>query len=105
MSEILTAGKAPLSSSPRESLPDVLCVGDPAPSLPLEEWLVGQPIDQFQPGMVYILDFWATWCRLCVASIPHLSDLQTKYKEKLVVIGIIDEPADDVQKFLDKPAR
>ena len=40
-----------------------------------------------------ILDFWATWCGPCRASMPHLSTMQTRYgKQGLAVIGLsVDE--------------
>ena len=40
-------------------------------------------------GKVVILDFWATYCPPCLEEIPHLNELQTKYKEKgFEVIGL-----------------
>jgi peroxiredoxin len=40
-------------------------------------------------GKVVILDFWATWCAPCKASIPWLIELSEKYREVgLAVIGI-----------------
>ncbi|MFA6291565.1 MAG: TlpA disulfide reductase family protein [Victivallales bacterium] len=48
---------------------------------------------------VVVLEFWATWCPPCRQSIPHLSKLQEKYKDKAVVIGISGEDRDVVEKF------
>lgn len=40
-----------------------------------------------------IVDFWATWCTPCRASMPHLSSMQQRYaKRGLAVIGMsVDE--------------
>jgi thiol-disulfide isomerase/thioredoxin len=39
-----------------------------------------------------LLDFWGSWCKECRRSIPHLSDLQSKYGEnRLRVVGIACE--------------
>jgi len=38
-------------------------------------------------GKVVLLDFWGTWCRPCVASVPALRDLRKRYaKEKSFVM-------------------
>ncbi len=39
-------------------------------------------------GKVVVLDFWATYCPPCLEEIPHLNDLQTKYGDKLHVVGL-----------------
>lgn len=43
---------------------------------------------------VILLDFWATYCDPCLAAMPHLQEVYTKYREQgLVVLGIsIDGP-------------
>lgn len=45
-------------------------------------------------GKVVVLDFWATWCPPCRASIRELVKLQQKHQDKgLVVLGIsVDDP-------------
>ena len=47
-------------------------------------------------GRVLVLDFWATWCGPCKMAIPHLIELQEKYRDQgLTVIGITyDDNAD-----------
>ena len=45
-------------------------------------------------GKVIIFDIFATWCPPCKAEATHLSSLQAKYKDKLVVIGLTIE--DDI---------
>ena len=49
-----------------------------------------------------IVDFWATWCGPCRASMPHLSSMQSRYeKQGLTVIGMsVDEgAAQDVRRY------
>lgn len=59
-------------------------------------------------GSVVVLDFWATWCPPCRASIPELVKLQEKYKDKgLVILGITTDDKGKVnnaylQSFCEK---
>ncbi|WP_031195847.1 TlpA disulfide reductase family protein [Mesorhizobium sp. L103C119B0] len=73
----------------------VLQMESPAPSIKVENWLRGEPLTNFQPGKVYIVEFWATWCGPCVSAMPHLMQLQEKYRDSgLEVVGIAaDEDA------------
>ena len=65
-----------------------LKVGDPAPKLQVGRWLQGGAVEAFEGDKVYIVEFWATWCGPCIASIPHLNEIHQRHKDKgLVVIG------------------
>ena len=62
-----------------------------APEFTVEEWISQQPK---MKGKFVLIDFWATWCTPCLKAIPELNEFAKKFKKKLVVIGISNEPAD-----------
>jgi len=65
-----------------------LAPGAPAPLLTDIEMLKGEAPGEWQPGHVYVLDFWATWCAPCIDSIPHMSSIQRRFADQNVhVIG------------------
>ena len=88
-----------------------MTIGSAAPAIDVEHWLSTgdgkfEPFTEFEPGKVYIVEFWATWCGPCVASMPHLVETQEKYADKgLTIVSISDEPLDTVEKFLEGKVR
>src|SRR6201988_1870124 len=67
---------------------DKLSVGDPAPPLSVSTWLQGSEVKNFEPGKVYVVEFWATWCGPCIVMMPHLAELQERYRgQGVVVVG------------------
>jgi len=78
-----------------------LKIGDAAPTLDVDSWVVGQAIDGFDDGDVYVVEFWATWCGPCRQSMPHLAALQKQWRDDGVhIVGVTKETEDVVQDFL-----
>jgi cytochrome c biogenesis protein CcmG, thiol:disulfide interchange protein DsbE len=73
--------------------------GKPAPKFEVEQWLTAEPD---RAGKVVLIDFWATWCPPCRATIPELNDYQAKFKDDLVVIGVSDEAPNVLKDFMGK---
>ena len=64
-----------------------LKIGDPAPALKQGVYIKGEPVKGYEQGTVNVIEFWATWCGPCVKAIPHLSELQAEFGDKVVIIG------------------
>ena len=69
-------------------------LGRPAPQFVVEKWVAKPPQTT---GKFVLVDFWATWCGPCRQSIPRLNKLHAKFKDRLVIIGLSDEPEEDVR--------
>jgi thiol-disulfide isomerase/thioredoxin len=81
----------------------ILTVGDVAPALTIDKWVRGEPITGFEKGKIYIVEFWATWCGPCIDGIPHLTELQAKYKDKgVTVIGVTSPDRRNTPEAVDK---
>jgi cytochrome c biogenesis protein CcmG, thiol:disulfide interchange protein DsbE len=63
------------------------------------EFLKEKPVTAGKPLMV---EFWATWCGPCVASIPHINKIHKEFGPKgLVVIGLSDEKKSVIKPFAE----
>ena len=61
--------------------------GRPAPEISTDKWIGDETTLADCRGKVVVLDFWATWCGPCIASIPKNIDLVKQHPDDLVFIG------------------
>jgi thiol-disulfide isomerase/thioredoxin len=86
----LTLGglSAAIAQEPGPSTAPTLSPGDRAPALKLGQWVQGQKIEKFEPGKVYVVEFWATWCGPCRDTIPHLNRMAAEFGEEATFLGV-----------------
>jgi thiol-disulfide isomerase/thioredoxin len=78
-----------------------LKIGDPAPKLAVKSFVKGEPVKGFDPGKNYVVEFWATWCGPCKATIPHLTELQKKYPDVTFIgVSVFEQDQDAVEPFV-----
>ncbi len=80
-------------------------LGDPAPQLKIAEWIKGDPavLAEGRGKNIYVIEFWATTCPHSRGCVPHLTEMQKKYKDQGVVFAAISvEPAETVRAFVEK---
>lgn len=78
-----------------------LTVGDKAPALTVGDWVKGDPVKSFEPGKIYVVEFWATWCGPCKVSIPHLTELQKKYPDvSFIGVSVFEDDPSGVAPFV-----
>jgi thiol-disulfide isomerase/thioredoxin len=100
---ILVAAVVLALGSARGAAAQTLGIGDPAPKLQVKSWVKGQPVEAFAKGKNYVVEFWATWCGPCKATIPHLTELQKKNPNVTFIgVSILEEKQEDVRPFVDE---
>ena len=115
-SAVAAAEKKPADSTEADTVPiktlqepevnaNELHIGDAAPPIAIAKWVKGEPVTSFNPEKVHVVEFWATWCGPCLASMPHIAELQVEYGDKVTFIGVSDEDDATVSGFMEETAR
>lgn len=77
--------------------------GDQVPEIEFKR-LINSPLKTAKladfKGKIVFIEFWATWCSPCVAAMPHLQELQKKFKNNLQIITVTQETEQRVGLFL-----
>ncbi len=80
-----------------------LIPGAPAPNFSFRDFLTGQTIALSElRGKVVLLDFWATWCPPCMASLPKLVEVYREFHPRgFEIVGVsLDESKSDLRQVL-----
>lgn len=79
-----------------------LTPGSPAPAIAGKNQNGNEVTLEGLKGKVVLLDFWATWCGPCRASLPHVKELWEKYNGKgMQVLAVsLDRDADAWKEFI-----
>lgn len=87
LQESRSADAPPLAAVPPKPA-SILKAGDKAPDIRVETFVKGDAVTEFKSGHVYVVEFWATWCGPCVSMMPHMSEMQREYKDKVTFVGV-----------------
>lgn len=94
------AAKKPPARRPR---PALLAAGTTAPDFTVDGYETGKPLQLSDfKGKVVVLDFWATWCPPCRASMPHLEKVYqaTKNQDVVVLAVCVSDERDAYAKWV-----
>jgi thiol-disulfide isomerase/thioredoxin len=52
-------------------------------------------------GKMVLINFWASWCKPCIKEMPTFIELQEKYKNDFIIIGVLFEKEKDKKELSD----
>jgi thiol-disulfide isomerase/thioredoxin len=71
-------------------------VGKPSPAFETRD-IEGKPVASGKlsgDGKIVVLNFWGLRCGACLAEMPSLNDLQERYKDRVVILGVNNDGID-----------
>ena len=81
-----------------------LAAGRPAPAfaLPVLTGAGGVVRDQELRGKVVVLEFWATWCKPCLVSLPRLEGAARRWGDQVAVIAVNLDDRDEAKAIFER---
>jgi thiol-disulfide isomerase/thioredoxin len=61
----------------------------PHKQVPVHDFEGLQPFLQKQNDTIYVINFWATWCKPCVEELPAFENLHVKYHDQKVKVLLV----------------
>lgn len=87
VSTLATWAVLALAQVPAQPAASELNIGDAAPALRVDRWLVGPAVHRFERGRVHVVVFVARWSPQCELSLIHMAQLQRAHNG-LSVLGV-----------------
>ena len=68
------------------------------------QWIQGEPPADWEPGKIYLLECWATWCGPCIAMIPHVNHLHKSFTDRglrVIALSVWEDDFEKTSKFVE----
>ena len=84
-----------------------LTIGSKAPDLDVEHWLsdndgMFQHVTRIEEDNVYVIEFWGARDIPSIIAMPHLAELQARFKDEVQIICVSVEDLETVENFLEQ---
>ena len=75
-----------------------------APNITISDYIINSENNKDLKNKYIVLEFWATWCKPCLEQVPHINNLQTKFKDNknLKFISITNEKPEKIARTLNR---
>jgi hypothetical protein len=70
--------------------------GQHPPAVIVDHWLTSPPPDP--SGKFVLVFFWLTSAEQCRNAIPHINDLARLFNDRMIVMGVSNEPVEEMEK-------